>query len=55
MSFIDQIKQRAKNEIRIDATKFREAAQKAWDKMSLERAGYNPAVVNFENQQQLNK
>lgn len=49
------LNQSAKNEIRIDATKFREAAQKAWDKMSLERAGYNPAVVNFENQQQLNK
>ena len=45
------LSQSAKNGIRMDAAKFREAAQKAWDKMSIEKAGYNPAVVNFENQQ----
>ena len=46
------LNQSAKNGIRLNAEKFREAAQKAWDKMSIERVGYNPAVTNFENQQQ---
>ena len=45
------LSQSAKNGIRMDAAKFREDAQKAWDKMSIEKAGYNPAVINFENQQ----
>lgn len=48
------LSQSAKNGIRMDAAKFREAAQEAWDKLSLEKAGYNPAVLNYENKQQNN-
>ena len=48
------LNQSAKNGIRMDAAKFREAAQEAWDKLSLEKAGYNPAVLNYENKQQNN-
>lgn len=46
------LSQSAKNGIKMDAAKFREAAQDAWDKYSIEKAGYNPAAVNFENMQQ---
>ena len=48
------LSQSVKNGIRMDAAKFREAAQSAWDKLSLEKAGYNPAVLNYENKLQNN-
>lgn len=46
------LNQTAQNGIKMDAAKFREAAQKAWDRLSVEKAGYNPAVAGFQNQQQ---
>ena len=46
------LNQSAQNGIKMDAAKFREAAQKAWDRLSVEKAGYNPAVAGFQNQQQ---
>lgn len=44
--------QAAKQGIMLNAEKFREAAQGAWDRMAIEEAGYNPAVADYENQQQ---
>lgn len=41
-----------KKGIRLDAEKFREKAQNAWDRMTVERAGENPALTNYQNQQQ---
>ena len=46
------LNQGAKNGIKMDAAKFRESAQKAWDRLALEKAGYDPAVAGFQNQQQ---
>ena len=46
------LSQSAKNGIKMDAAKFREAAQNAWDRYSIEKAGYNPAAADFENMQQ---
>ena len=46
------LNQSAKNGIKMDAERFRETAQKAWDRLSVEKGGYNPAIANFQNQQQ---
>lgn len=46
------LSQAAKEGVRMNADKFREAAQRAWDNMALQEAGYNPAVQQYEQQQQ---
>ena len=42
----------AKAGIRMEQEKFREKAQNVWDRMSVERAGENPAMADFQNKQQ---